>query len=97
MKNLQKQLTYLFPKYIPFLLSITFLFINTLPELINPVFTGDSGLRLLKASQIIIRPLSTERVWLPFLQLHINTLYRIKAIPMLYKMIPISYFKTSLP
>lgn len=79
-----------FKNYFPFLFSVIILFIDYLPELINPIFPGDSGFRLLYAKYLILN--GGSRVWLPFLQLHIFLLYLLKSPVFLYKLIPIIYY-----
>lgn len=80
----------LFGNYFPFLFSAIILFIHYLPELINPIFPGDSGFRLLHANHVVL--LGGSSVWLPFLQLHVFLLYLLKSPVFLYKFIPIFYF-----
>lgn len=54
------------------------------------MFPGDSGFRLLYASQIIVR--LGSRIWLPYLQTHIYLFHLIKAPLLFFQLIPVVYF-----
>ncbi len=67
------------------------LFFMKIPFVLNdPVFEGDSGLRMFHANKIIFN--AGNRRWLPFLQLHIWFFYQLKAPYWAFKLIPCSYF-----
>lgn len=56
----------------------------------NPFFTGDSGYRMMYASDLIV--CMQNRCWLPFLQAHILLFYKLKLPYCVFKFIPCFYF-----
>jgi hypothetical protein len=54
-----------------------------------PSFTGDQGIRLDGAAQLVVGP--RRRVWLPFLQLHVHLLYLAGAPLAAYVLVPFAY------
>lgn len=80
--------------YLPFLMISFITLIRIFPDLINPIFPGDSGHRLNLAQTLIIHV--GNRIWLPLLQIHIYLLYFLKPPLFVYKLIPFFYFLTFL-
>ena len=71
---------------------ISILFLLRLPFVLkDPYFSGDSGCRLHYANRIIFLPVG-NRVWLPFLQLHIHIFYKLGLPYWAFKLIPSCYF-----
>jgi hypothetical protein len=71
------------------------LFILRLPfALRDPYFYGDGGYRLHYANNIIF--FLGDRVWLPFLQLHIHIFYKFHLPYVAFKLIPCAYFLLAL-
>ena len=58
--------------------------------LANPGFSGDEAIRLYYASRPVFR--LGNRVWLPFLQLHVWVLYVLRTPSLYYHLIPCAYF-----
>jgi hypothetical protein len=56
----------------------------------NPSFGGDSAQRMDNADKIIFQ--TGNRVWLPFLQLHVNLFYKLGLPFWMFKFIPAFYF-----
>jgi len=56
---------------------------------LHPTFLGDQGIRLDRASELVVGV--GQRQWLPFLQLHIHVLYRLGAPAQAFLLIPYAY------
>lgn len=85
--------SYLKKKFAAFCLILTALalFLLKIPFVLNdPIFGGDSGFRMYNAGKIIFK--AGNRVWLPFLQLHIWIFYKLKLPYWAFKLIPCLYF-----
>ncbi len=63
-------------------------------ELSDPNFTGDAGIRLDAAAKPVVR--LGNRVWLPWLQLHIWALYQLRAPYRVFGLIPCLYCMAAL-
>jgi hypothetical protein len=61
---------------------------------LHPTFFGDQGLRLDHADELVFA--AGPRVWLPFLQAHINVLYRLHVPAGAFLLIPYAYAVASL-
>ncbi len=73
------------------ILTAVALFLLKIPFVLNdPIFEGDSGFRMYNAGNLIFK--AGNRVWLPFLQLHIWILYKLKLPYWAFKLIPCLYF-----
>src|ERR1700687_106337 len=60
----------------------------------HPTFYGDQGVRLDHAAELFVRV--GQRIWLPFLQLHIYLLYLARAPAAAYLFVPYAYMVLSL-
>jgi hypothetical protein len=69
-------------------LALLFVKVNIL--LNNPFFVGDSGVRMDGAGKIIVQV--ENRPWLPFLQMHIWSFYKLGMPYWAFKFIPAFYF-----
>lgn len=65
-----------------------------LDNFLRPTFAGDQGVRLERAAEIVVGV--GERVWLPFLQLHLRLLHALRAPIELYLAVPWLYMSALL-
>ena len=61
---------------------------------VDPFFPGDSGYRMMKADRLVL--ILGDDTWLPFLQAHIGTFFKLNIPYYFYKIIPCLYYFVSM-